>query len=368
MIPVIRLESTIKNPSEIDPEALAKWARDAGVTKSIQFDYDCPSGLLSVYAKLLQGFREAFGPVELSTTALGDWCYSKQWPDLEAVVDGVYPMLYDVLPERKQEAFHPEQVRPLVDSDYLKRLISKWDAVTSIPWRAGLPNFTRLSIFRDGRSKGHIRSWSLDGLIENSDLEFKGDSPGVSYFRVSSSTRVGGIPLQTDDWLCIRYCERCELRTVIEALRVTSARGIVWFQMPRRDLASSGWSTTEVANQFTGTPVLKAFFRDNRLILTNSGGGDLPPALDYGGHKIKLSWTRPFLREFIPGDFRIAGILQNDRSVPLVAATELQLRFSRLRAGESIASGLILFHQDKNSLALKYQIDNNVPKPLLKIP
>ncbi len=364
-VPVIRLEASIKDPAKIDPEDLAQWVKKAGVKDSLQFDYDCPNRLLSSYAELLQDFRRQFGSLHLSTTALGAWCDSQQWGDVESAVDAVYPMLYDVLLEVVQKSSRPDQARALLDSAYVTSLIRKWGEATRIPWRVGLPNFTRLSIFREGKTRGHIRSWSLQQLVSNKDLSYEGrGAPGVTFFKVSADTRIGQVAVKAGDWLCLRVCDRESLRQVMEEVGKSSAAGVVWFQMPRAGLASSGWSLAEIGSRFEGMPDLKVRLQDDRLVLSNEGDGDLTADFEQG-HELRLSWQRPVLREFVAGDFVAAEFSQNGRVVPAVGALQLKLGFSKLEGGQSVASGLILFRKDKKSLAVKYQIDDSDWKPLL---
>lgn len=364
-IPVIRLESSIADPSRIDPGDLARWAKEAGVGDALQFDYDCPDRLLSSYAELLRGFRAAYGSIHLSMTALGAWCESSEWHRIESAVDAVYPMFYDVLPEQKQDAQKPEQARALVDSAYLIDLIRKWDGVTSIPWRAGLPNFTRLSIFQEGKPRGHIRSWVMADLLLNPSLSYEGSSaPGVMLFKVNAAAQIGQVSLQADDWLCLRNCDRGALRLLIEAVDKSSAAGVIWFQLPREGLASNGWSLVELGNRFAGKPELKVTLKEGHLVLRNKGNGDLAPNFEQG-NELRLSWSRPILREFIAGDFMKVEYSQNGRAVPAVAALELKLRFSGLAAGQSLISGLALFREDVKTLAVKYQIDDDDWEPLM---
>ncbi len=360
-VPVIRLESSISDPSRIDPLDLARWVENAGVEEALQFDYDCPERLLSSYAKLLRSFRQQFGPLHLSSTALASWCGSAKWAEVEAELDEVFPMFYDALPEVKQKTVRPDQARVLVDSEYVSSLIDQWNKTSKIPWQAGLPNFTRLSIFREGKAKGHIRDWRVGELLVNPNLTYRGsgrsEQSGISLFEVEEDTRIGQISLQTGDWLCLRICDREQLRQVMASVKDSSATGVVWFQMARQGLASSGWSLSEVENRFSGKPDLEASLQGDRLVLNNTGTADV--AIDFSeGHELRLSWARPILREFIAGDFIEPEFSQNGRQVPAVGALQLKLGFSGLAAGQSLSSGLILFRQNKKKLVVEYQIDD----------
>ena len=355
-IPVVRLEPTIDDPARVDAGQLVAWAKGAGVTEEIQFDYDCPDRLLGHYGKLLSEFRKAYGEIKISTTALGGWCDAEQWPALEAAVDAVFPMLYDILPEREQPDSRPTLARALVEAAPVGELVRKWDAVTTIPWHVGLPNFTRLSLFHEGKPGGHLRDWSMEELARNPAIRYDGSgaAPGVGLFQVTAATRIGGIDLPVNDWLCLRTSDRGELRSVLNEVGQSSAAGVVWFQMPRPGLASSGWSLTEIAHRFEGTPELKVTITDQRITLTNTGNADLSP-VDGEEQILTLTWPLPILREFIPGDFHSADFLRNGQPVPAVAATELRLPFPALAAGESVSSGLALFRATENSLEIKWQ-------------
>lgn len=355
-IPVVRLEPTIDDPAKVDAGHLVEWAKSVGVTDEIQFDYDCPDRLLGHYRELLSEFRKAFGTITISTTALGGWCDAEQWPALETAVDAVFPMLYDILPERTQPESRPSLARPLVEAAPVGALVRKWEAVTTIPWQVGLPNFTRLSIFHEGKPGGHLRDWSMEELARNPAIRYDGAgaAPGVGLFQVTAGTRIGGIDLQAGDWLCLRTSDRGELRSVLNDVEQSTAAGVVWFQMPRPGLASSGWSLTDIAHRFEGTPELRVTIADQRITLTNAGTGDLSP-VDGEEQILTLTWPLPILREFIPGDFHSADFLRNEQPVPAVAATELRLSFPALAAGESVSSGLALFRATENSLVIKWQ-------------
>lgn len=354
-LPVVRLEPTIKDPAEIDGRQLAAWAKDAGVTDEIQFDYDCPDRLLGRYGELLTVFREAFGTIRISTTALGGWCDAEDWTELEKAVDAVYPMLYDILPEREQTGARPTMARPLVDAAAIGELVGKWEAVTTIPWQVGLPNLTRLSLFHEGKPRGHLRDWAMEELARNPSIRYDGPGePGVGLFEVTAPTRIGGVDLSSGDWLGLRTCDRAQLRSVLKAVGESSATGVVWFQMPRPGLASNGWSLAEIRHRFEGSPQLAVTMIDQRIIVTNIGNADISP-LDPAGRSITLSWPQTILREFIPGDFHSADFLRNGQPVPVMAATGMKLAFPPLAASESASSGLALFRFPENSLEIKWQ-------------
>lgn len=353
--PVLRLEPTIKDPAKVDARQLAAWAKDAGVTDEIQFDYDCPNRLLGRYGELLRAFRKAFGTIRISTTALGAWCDAEEWPELEKAVDSVHPMLYDILPEREQPGSRPAMARPLVEAAAIGELVRKWDVVTTIPWQVGLPNFTRLSLFHEGKPGGHLRDWAMEELARNPSIRYDGaGDPGVGLFEVMAPTRIGGVDLSSGDWLCLRTCDRAQLRSVLKAVGESSATGVVWFQMPRPCLASNGWSLAQIRHRFEGSPRLAVTMKNQRITVTNTGNADISP-LDYESRSITLSWPQTILREFIPGDFHSADFLRNGQPVPVMAATGITLAFPPLAAGESASSGLALFRFPENSLEIKWQ-------------
>ncbi len=363
VVPVIRIASSVASPENLDASKLAVWAREAGVSSTVQFDYDCPNRLLPEYGQLLRGFRNAFGPIELSITALGDWCYADGWTAVEGEIDSAFPMLYDIFPERdqKQSTLDP---RPLVEVPQLEKLLAEWNQKVNIPWEVGLPNFRRLTIFRDGTSNGHIRDWSREDLLGNPDLSLTGQTePGVFLFQVARPTRVGEFAIEPDTRLCLRECDRTQLRKAIELTHGTSARGVCWFQMPRTGLASGGWSLREIANGFEGQPQLALEIRDQFLIAKNTGTSDLSPGWE-SGTKISLRWNGTALREYIPGDLDVPSFQRGEQDVPLFAATGMTFPISNIPAGESRSSGLILFRDPKISLALEYRIGEDSWTPL----
>ncbi len=367
--PVVRLDSSIQDPSEVDPVELASRVKAAGATGSIQFDFDCPTRLLPRYAKLLTEFRQAYGEIDLSCTALLSWTDSSDFAELEEAVDSIYPMFYDALPETPQSGNRPSNALPLIEFSTFSAQLRKWEAGVSIPWHLGLPNFRRLSIFRNGKPQGHIRSWTKEELMENPAIRFDSNGRiGTFIFQVTSPTRIGTVSLQKDDWLCFRQCDREALAQSLEAGEQSSAESIVWYQLPREGLASNGWSVPELAGNFHEYGFKgKAEIRENRLHLSNPGPVDIP--LNPGElHKVIISSDRPFLRELEPGEFSKAVFVRNEKPVPAFAATEVSLYFHHLHAGESLASGLFLIREPPNSLQINYSLDHGQRHKLEIVP
>ncbi len=344
-VPVIRIASETRLPADLPAREVAAWAKKAGVTQEVQFDYDCPERLLPDYARWLRDFRQSSSVDQLSTTALGGWAITPGWREVEKAVDMAFPMLYDVLPE---VAPHPDgepDARPIVEAAYVTGLLRQWSDHCRVPWQAGLPNFTRLSLFRAGRSLGQIRSWTWEALAVPgacaSMARPSGDPPGVAFLRVENLRMLGGVPLQEGDLLAVKTCDPGALGEVLSTLPRSKARGIVWFQMPRPGMASNGWSLPFLASKLTAPPRPILKWEGNHLLLENAGDGDYAPVLPQG-HVLRLTVAPGSIREILPGDFDSVEPLREGRAVPLMFASEICFRFTHLPAQASRRTGVLV--------------------------
>ena len=368
VIPVVRIRATVGDPAALSASSLSDCLAELGVSRECQIDYDCPGSRLADYADLLGAVRREANLDPLSITALPSWSSHKTWPALQVRVDALFPMFYDNVSEPEQPSNRPSEAIPLIERGTLRHWLRTWNQNTTVPWVAGLPNFTRLSIFRGGATRGHIRSWTQAEVFENPALSFDGTGkPGVFLYRALAPTRIGTTTLEQNDWIVFRRCDRTELREALAQVENSNAGGTAWFQMPRPGLASRGWSLTEIGHDFAGTPELRVDLRPDRFALHNTGTADLAP---FPEHLIEISLqgAEPFLREARPGsDFGGIEFRRDGEPVPPDFATEMKLTLPKIRAGEVRELPLFLLRKPEIPLETQWRINEASWSPVASL-
>lgn len=368
LIPIVRLESREKSPfSKPSLEsllgALSAVTKDAG---ELQLDYDAPDRLVAEYAAALKKIH-ALVP-KLTITALPGWSRRPVLRILEGSVDELLPMLYDFEPDPTVEGAAP---RPLLDPEKLERLLVEWNECR-IAWRAGLPSFSRVTLFDpSGKLRGHIREWNWDDLCFNSSLAtLRSAVLGVTVLKATAATRVTNTPVKVDQLLAVRWSDRAGLVRVIDRVKKTSARGVVFFRLPD-STAPSGWSLRQLGH-LEATPhlALRKAGTPPQLELVNESEADLEPRLSSAksegaldrGYALELDAPATDFRDAQEGDFwRVLGHADPDgarRAVAVPLATRLTFWFSRLRARQSLRTGLIQLAPGANLDQIRYRIRN----------
>jgi hypothetical protein len=366
-IPVVRMESREKSPfSKKSIEsllgALSAVAKDAG---ELQLDYDAPDRLVPEYAAALKEIH-ALVP-KLTITALPGWSRSPVLRIFEGSVDELLPMLYDFEPDPTVEGAAP---RPLLDPEKLERLLAGWNECR-IAWRAGLPSFARVTLFDpSGELRGHIREWNWDDLCFNSSLAtLRPTALGVTVFKATAATRVTNTPVKAGQLLSVRWPDRAGLIRVIDRVKKTSARGVVFFRLPD-STAPSGWSLRQLGHlEATPSLVLRKAGTPPQLELVNESDADLETRLSGAsegaldrGYALELDAPAPDFRDAQEGDFwRVLGHADPDgarRAVAVPLATRLTFWFCHLRARQSLRTGLIQLAPGANLDQIRYRIRN----------
>ena len=160
-IPVVRIDPGPAFLERADAVAmLAKWLRhhfQDKVPTSLQLDHDCPVRLLPRYAAFLRELRGELGLKEISITALAGWIDSPAFQQLGEAVDELLPMFYDLTADPPQEIV-TGKAKPMAGPE-AAAWIARWKSCRT-PWRAGLANFERLTLFEaDGKLTGHLKQW-----------------------------------------------------------------------------------------------------------------------------------------------------------------------------------------------------------------
>jgi len=335
-VPVIRLTSFVRAPFA-QAAALAEKIHAAAGDEA-QLDMDCPDRLLSDYAEALRAIHARVR--RLSITALEGWIVRPAWAALQASVDEVEPMFYDTRIDP------PSGPLPLADPAKFRAQLAEWSACKTA-WRAGLPNFSRLTLYdgATGLSRGHIRQWNWDDVCFSRAFTAAGPVRlGTTVFLASERTSVGNIPIGKGSLVGVRWPDRAALAGAVEAVKKTNALGVVYFRLPDSTDAS-GWSLRQLEH-LEAKPVL--VLRKPRALdlleLANTGNGDLEPRR----YALEITAPSPVFREALEGDFqRVEGS---------VLAARLTFWFSHLRAGQSLRTGLLQLAPGADFSQIHYRI------------
>ncbi len=375
VVPVVRLTSEVKQP--FAPSAMEILRRElprvAGAKGALQIDYDCPDRLLPEYAAALREIRPAVP--DLSITALTGWPRLPGFAALTREVAEIVPMFYDLQAEPTGvSATAPPP--PLLDPGQLAKVMSPWQQCP-IPWRAGLPNFARLTVFdRTGVSRGQIPNWAWDDFCFHKALHTLAPTRlGVTLFRASADTRVSSTPVLKDEMVASRFTDRAALAQAVRLAREAGAQGVVLFRLPDGG-GPGGWSLGDLAALATD--------EKPRLILRRTTGGplelvnespvDLAPRLSGEksdrdrGYALEIDAPAPVFREALAGDFwRVTSHAQPDAEKPIAVlvplATRLTFWFSHLRGRASLRPGLLQFAPGATVEALRYRVLDGNPAP-----
>jgi hypothetical protein len=365
-VPVVRLESRERSPfSPASLEALCGAL--STVTKGadeLQIDYDAPDRLIEEYARALKKIHTLVP--KLGITALPGWSRTPTLRVLESNVDELLPMLYDFEPDPVVAGAAP---LPLLVPEKLERSLEEWSHCR-IAWSAGLPSFARVTLFDpSGKSRGHIRDWSWDDLCFNKSLAtLRPTELGVTLFKAHPATRVTNTPVKMDQLLAVRWPDRAGLIRVIDRVKKTNARGLVFFRLPD-STAPSGWSLRQLGH-LDATPhlVLRKAKTPAQLELVNETDADLEPRLSSAqsqgdldrGYALELDAQAAVFRDAQEGDFwRVLGQAEDARrTVAVPLATRLIFWFSHLRARQSLRTGLIQLAPGANLDQIRYRVRN----------
>lgn len=350
-VPVVRLESRERSP--FSPKSieslLSAFVPTAKGTDELQLDYDAPDRLIAEYAAALKKIH-AMVP-KLSITALPNWGRGSALTVLEGSVDELAPMLYDFEPDPVVEGAAP---LPLLDPEKLAGWLADWSKCKT-GWRAGLPAFARVTLFDpNGKSRGHVREWNWDNLCFNKSLApLRPTALGLTVFNARAPTRLANTPVKAGQRVAVRWPDRVALIRVIDHVKKTNARGVVFFRLPDSS-APSGWSLRQLGH-LDAAPhlVFRKAEASHQLELLNDSDADLEPRLAGAnsaggierGYALEVDAPAAVFRDAQEGDFwRMIGHVDPDgarQAVVTPLATRLTFWFSHLRARQSLRTGVI---------------------------
>jgi hypothetical protein len=337
LIPVIRIEAgkdATFPPSSRAPliEILNSLVIRSG-GYALEIDYESPDRLISEYADFLRQLKDQGRTWRLTISALGHW--SRFAGELAPGADEITPMFYDLDP--RLERLDPQGLPPLVEPGIADQLAA-WRGCP-IPWRAGLPNFSRVTVVGlDGKNRGNLRGWSWDEIFFAPQVEPNGPTAnGQSLFTVTRDFLLGPTPVHAQEHLAVRYPDRGQLQQAQAASAAAGAQGIVFFRLA--DSADpSGYTVRDLAATPAAPALQVTQDAEGRYVLTNRGAADLMPIAH--GYALELEAATPLWREEIAGDFAQVTTGDNAASTGLGAA-HLEFWFTHLPAGHSLSTGYI---------------------------
>jgi hypothetical protein len=363
-IPVVRLDPGPAFLGRPDAAAmLAKWLRHHfrdEVPASLQLDHDCPVRLLPRYAAFLGELRGELALQEISITALAGWIDSPGFKQLAEAADELVPMFYDLTADPPQD-IAAGKAKPMAGPE-AAAWIARWKSCRT-PWRAGLANFERLTLFEaDGTLVGHLKQWTPESVAQAGFLKALPHVTGGAGYRVTREASLHGTRLKASQLLVWRAPDDGALRGLLDASCAAGARGIVWFALPGPGLraARSPSHLAALAQGEAPSSGLHARLGDDgRVVLRNDGPGDL--LIEPGGalpQLVVLSDQAGTFTDAGPGAFADLTSPQ-----PPKFSQKLVLSFPRLLVGEEIASdsGLIPARDGRD---LSWSLDGSSPAPL----
>ena len=356
-IPAVRLVSRERQPFSDASVAdlIARLKPVAGNADELQLDYDAPDRLLSDYSSALKQIHQVSR--KLTITALPHWSRPDHLAILRANVDELLPMLYDYEAEPVLENDAP---LPLINPQKIAKLIDDWRSCGKT-WRAGLPVFARLSVYDSNQKlRGQIRNWNWDEICFNPSLQIvRRSGSGTTVARTTKPTTIANTPVKSGEKLVVREPDRRALRDAVDAAVHAGAQSVVFFRLPD-STASSGWSLHQLGHLDAQSQLVAHYSADDQALeLSNLGDGDLEPALAakaMDGYVLEIEGKAAIFREAHPGDFARLTSYAGDKPVALPFATRVQLRFSQLRAKQTLKTGLIQLAPGADFRQARYRI------------
>ncbi len=377
-IPVLRLAATADTASTRGSfpalgEFIAAYLQRDPAT-ALQIDYDCPEDLLARYAELLGYIRSIAKPERLSVTALAGWAGKPGFDALQQQADEIAVLLYDLRPDFPADIAAGKAI-PIVDLETIRATLPRWRQHCRTPWLAGLPNFSRLSVFDNaGLLNCHLHDWNRDALVFfHPDLEITDASAddGLTWLAAKvPALLAGGHSIAPSQRLLLRQPVSESLRESARLAAESGATGITWFPLPVPDVGT-GFTPSHLTalldnNPTPGAPNLSVTHSTSTGILTlaNNGPYDLPTrvmGLDGPadrGWQFEIDGGREAaFTEAGPGTFvRMLGHTAADSPKPVNASAQtaqhLTFWFTGLPAGTRIDSAPI-----RTDAKLRWRLD-----------
>lgn len=334
-------------------KAVRAWHGSHAAPEEIELDFDCPDRLLGNYAKFLQAFGNALAPARVSITALASWPRHPQFGKLTEAVSSFHPMFYDLTADTPEEARN-NRFQAMAD-DSVERWMDAWKSCPK-PWRAGLPSFERVTVFKpDGTLIGHFRGWRPDEVFFHPGLKPKPVGNGVTHFEVTAAGNLAGTRIEPGMKVVHRAPDVGKLTSLTHAAQRNGAEGVIWFALPGPGIPAA-LSIAQLAHLEAAASPTLSLESNGVLHLENPGPADLTTRM--WELEIRSSKAAAF-QSASPGEFAAISIPD---ALPAELSSSLTLRFSQLRAGETIRSGPLL----RDPSGLTWSIRGLTPEQPLK--
>lgn len=359
LIPAVRLVSREREPFSDASVAdlLTRLSPIARNADELQLDYDASDRLLSEYSAALKKIHQ-IAP-KLTITALPHWSRPDCLAILQSSVDELLPMLYDFEAEPVLKNGSP---LALIAPEKVSKFIDDWRGCSK-PWRAGLPVFSRLSLYDSNRKlRGQIRNWNWDEVCFNRSFQLIRQGDFATFILLATKpTTISNTPIKPGEDLVVREADRTALRDAVAAAERAGAQSVVFFRLPDAS-ASSGWSLHQIGH-LDASPRLTAQYSasEEGVEVFNAGDADLEPGIKSGGssgYSLEIQANAAILREAHTGDFASLTAYAGERPVTIPFATRLQFRFSQLRAKQRLKTGLIQLAPGADFRQARYRILN----------
>jgi hypothetical protein len=318
----------------------------------LQLDYDCASLNLGLYRQFLESLQTQVTSDHLSITALASWIEAPGFDDVAMVVDEVAPMFYDLEPDKPSQ-IQKHSCEPLIDERTLD-WIKKWKGCP-VTWRAGLPNYQRLSLFHtDGTLVGHLSRWQPSDLKALPGLTpLEGSSSNHYFLRIDRDQEYQNIQLPKGHLLVWRRPDEAMTKKAITTARDAGAGGVIWFTHPQSTPVASHSVNHLTQLQTERSPQAKletTLNPDGSVTLTNTGSGDLSFSAEQPYRQLVLeAKTHRVFSSPNPGTFHSVQAPGSSLVRPELART-IVLTFSDLGSGSSLTSAPRLFDPTKQQL------------------
>jgi hypothetical protein len=324
----------------------------------LQIDYEAPDRLIPAYVDFLRTLK-AHRTWRLSISSLGHW--SALTRDFAGVTDEITPMFYDLSPA--QESLHGGALSDLADIASMAKQLRTW-RMCPIPWKAGLPNFSRITVVgTDGASRGNLRSWLWDEIWFSPLLTPRGPTTrGQTIFDVSKSGLLTDLPVRTGETIVVRQPDLSAIEQVSAEAASDGAAGVLFFRLAD-STDMSGYEVQDLVAVRSPAALAVRWQTESKLSLTASRSL-MPIVSPSGGRGYALAVTTSGegWREADPGDFsRVTTDAAGRNVVPStlgLGVKTLYFWFGHLRAGQILQTGLI---QRASRDAVRWHLQNFDP-------
>ena len=359
LIPVVRLEPPPGwsfNPGDNDAliTRLNAIARNLGADE-MQLDYEAPDRLIPAYTAFLRQLKPRRS-WKLSITALGHW--DRFAPGFLGVADEITPMFYDLNPAHEQ--MHDGALEPIGEPGPIRAELERWRNCP-LPWRAGLPNFSRVTLIgKDGWSKGNFWSWSWNEIWYSPLLSAAGPTrAGESVLTVDKGGPVIDTLVRAGESIVVREPDLITLRQLADEASTCGAISPIYFRLPSGQ-PSDAFGALSLGPGVPGRSELKW----SQSTLSFLVAGDLPARVfDNGqrGYALAVRCTGGW-REAITGMFDHvttddAGRHPAHDPLPL-GDRVLYFWFAQAHDGDEVDTGFVRLDGDKT---LQWQLLNLDP-------